>query len=231
MKTILEELRDFDTALIANTIGYLDPTPAHEWYMGGSIQSVTPALGPTVGVAVVCEADSSSPDNEPDMAVYWEQLEEMGRAGAPTVWVVKAIGSRPDHECILGDGMAKTLYAQGCVGIVTDGGVRDVAGLLNTSFAAYCRGTVIHHTHLRFRRASAVQIGGIEIRTGDVIHANAEGVIKIPSGCLDRLANAAILNRAFEHKAHLVFRRTDLTIEEKRQQLAKIFAESGLKQP
>ena len=50
-KFLLEQLEEFDTALLANTIGYIDATPAEQWYMGGMIRSLTPALGPAVGVA------------------------------------------------------------------------------------------------------------------------------------------------------------------------------------
>ena len=42
LRSILQELCEFDTALIANTLGYIDATPAHEWFMSGDIQSVTP---------------------------------------------------------------------------------------------------------------------------------------------------------------------------------------------
>src|ERR1700710_1365402 len=128
LSSIISDLREFDTALLANTIGYIDPTPAYQYYMAGSIQSVTPLIGPTVGVAVTCEMDSSTPEGEPNFEKYYEQLEQIAAMKEPVVWVVKTVGSRPDHECILGDGMAKLLYAAGCVGAVTDGGLRDVAG-------------------------------------------------------------------------------------------------------
>jgi len=224
----IQELAEYDTALLANTIGYLDSTPAHEWYMGGSIASVTPALGPTVGVAMTLEMDSSSPHNRPDKDNYRLLLKAIEATEEPVVLVVKAVGSRPDHECILGDGMAKTLYSVGCVGIVTDGGVRDVEGLLTVPFAAYSRGRTIHHTALRYvSRNQPIAIGGITVNPGDVIHANIGGVIKIPPGSLGGLPAKAAAMRAFEHEAHCVWRRTDVALDEKFAQVAVLLKQAG----
>jgi regulator of RNase E activity RraA len=226
--SVLEELRDFDTALLANTIDYIDPTPPHRFYLSGDIQSVTPSLGPTVGVAFTCELDSSTPNNEGDTEVFWQQLEAMQQYPLPAVWVVKTVGPRPEHECVIGDGMAKTLHSVGCVALVTNGRVRDVQGLLTTPFAAYCRGTVAHHEPLRFRAANQpVEVGGLVIHPGDVIHAGPEGVIRIPPECIGRLGASAVQMRAFEHKAHMALRRTDLSLAEKRKCVQNLLAEYG----
>ena len=129
---------------------------------------------------------------------------------------------------MLGDGMGKTLFAAGCLGVITDGGVRDIPGFLSIPFAAYCRGTVIHHCALRVRALNEpVEIGGITIRTGDVVHANGEGVIKIPKTCLQTLPQRATQMRAFEHDAHRVLRRTDLSVKEKQKRVGKLVAKYG----
>ena len=228
LENILQQLADFDTPLLANTLGAIDFTPVHQWYMGGSIQSVTPTLGPTVGVAVVCEADTSTPVGENELEGLYDQIEEIDQMDLPAVWVVKAVGSRPDHECIMGDGMAKMLQAAGCVGIVTDGGVRDGDGLLSTPFAAYCRGFVVHHCAIRFRPThQPLEIGGITVAAGDVIHANKEGVIKIPQSSLNQLPERAIAMRAFEHAAHIQLRRKDIRAKQKREIVAKLVKEYG----
>lgn len=225
---LLQELREFDTPLLANTINFIDPTPAHEFYLSGEIQSVTPPLGPTVGVAFTAELDSSTPGGAAETDLFWEQLEAMARCPLPIVWAVKAVGSRPEHECMIGDGMAKTLFSVGCVGLVSDSRVRDVAGLLTTPFAAYCRGRAVHHGPLRFRATNRpVEIGGVTIQPGDVIHASLEGVIRIPPGCLDRLAASAVRNRAFEHEVHLFLRRTDKSPAEKRARVQELVRQHG----
>ena len=224
----LRALKEFDTALLANTIGYIDPTPAHEYYMAGTIQSVTPALGPTVGIAYTCEMDTSTPEGDADMDLYWRQLEEIDREELPVLWVVKTVGDRPDHECVLGDGMAKTLHAAGCIGAVTDGGVRDVVGLLTIPFAAYCRLKTIHHTNMRVRSVGQpVHLGGITIRTGDVLHADSGGVIRVPRGSIDALPGKAIRMLAFERDAHLLLRRADLTPAQKRDRVGAMLRDYG----
>jgi len=225
---LLNELREFDTALLANTIGYIDPTPPHEYYMGQSISCLTPTLGPSVGVAVTCEVESSTPNVKADWELYWKQLDEIAAMKIPVIWVVKTLGSRPDHECVLGDGMAKTLYAAGSIAVVTDGGARDLNAFPSIPFAAYGRGKTIHHCALRFHRKDRpVEVGGITVRPGDVLHANAEGVIRLPASCLAKLPERAVAMRAFEQDAHRHLRRTDLTALEKRKLVTALVGKYG----
>ena len=225
---LLRRLLEFDSALLANTIGAIDATPVHEWYLGGSIQSVTPSLGPTSGIAYTCELDSSSPGGTANLDDYWRILEQMEADGRPSVLVVKTVGSRPDHECVAGDGMGKALHAAGCQGLVTDGGVRDVAGLMTVPFACYAKGRTIHHGQLRFRAANQpLEIGGVVVRQGDVVHADCGGVIVIPRTCLERLPEQAVRMQSFEREAHLLLRRTDIPAAEKRTGVHKLFASYG----
>ena len=124
--------------------------------------------------------------------------------------------------------MAKILYSVGCVGAVTDGGVRDVEGMLTVPFPVYGRGRTIHHSTLRFLRINApVEIGGITVRPGDVIHANAGGVIKIPPGCLERLPERASAMAAFEHEVHCVWRQAGVPVDDKRRAVAVLLAKYG----
>lgn len=211
LRTHLQRLAEYDTALLANLMRFVDDTPAHLWYMSHDIGALLPSVGPTVGVAVTCELDTSTPDHESDGNAdgFWSQLDQMERMDVPTVWVVKCVGSRPQHECIMGDGMGKLLRAAGCVGVVTDGGLRDLDGLRSIGFAAYGTGVTIHHCKLRVRQTdSPVDVGGITINPGDMIHANSEGVIRIPECAVAKLADRAPAYRAFEHDAHQLFRRT-----------------------
>jgi regulator of RNase E activity RraA len=64
-----------------------------------------------------------------------------------------------------------------------------------------------------------------------VIHADAEGVIKIPHSCIGELATRAVQMRAFEHEAHLALRRADRSLAERRRRLADALAKYGFAAP
>lgn len=229
---LIEQLGEFDAPLLANTIGYIDPSPAHTFYMGGSIRDITQFATSTVGLAVTCIMDTSSPEGADDMDGFSRQLESIAALGAPAVWVVKAAGSRPDHECVMGDGMARLLYTAGCRGIVTDGGVRDVAGLLTIPFAAYARGRTVHHCAMRVLATDIpIEVGGITIRPGDMVHASADGVIRIPETCLDGLPARARDMRALEQEAFGLFRQRGLSSTARDEAVGKLLEKYRFKLP
>lgn len=228
----LQQLAEYDTALLANLLRFVDSTPTHLLYMSNEIRSLIPDVGQTVGIAVTCEMDSSTPDHEADGDAegFWQQVTEMESMNVPTVWVVSCVGSRPRHECIMGDGMGKTLRAAGCVGAVTNGGLRDVDGLQSIGFGAYGTGVTIHHCNLRARSmGTPVDIGGIKVSPGDIIHASAEGVIRIPAVAVPKLLDQAPAYRAFEHEAHQLLRRTDIKAVRKREMLEDVLGKYGFK--
>ena len=132
LRALLTRLREYDTALLANTIDYIDATPAELLYMGGGIRCLTPDSGPIAGIAFTAELDSSTPGQKADTSLYWKQLAEMEKSDVPVIWVVRAVGGRPDHECILGDGMAKTLFSCGCIGAALQRGIRHLRSCSKT---------------------------------------------------------------------------------------------------
>ncbi len=228
LRNLLARLCEYDTALLANTIGYIDPTPPEQFYMGRTIRCLTPELGAVAGVAFTAEMDSSTPGQTSDASLYWNQMEEMQKSGVPVLWVVKTVGSRPDHECVLGDGMGKALYSCGCIGVVTDGGVRDVTGLRAIPFAVYSNGITIHHVALRFVSiGQPVEVGGLTIRQGDILHANSEGVIRIPAACLEKLPERARAMQAFEREAHEELRLSGVPLQERKRRVGELLVKYG----
>jgi 4-hydroxy-4-methyl-2-oxoglutarate aldolase len=227
-----ESLCEFDTALLANTRGYLDSTPPADWYMSGAINSLTPEIGPIAGIAVTAKMDSSTPGGKPDMENYFDQVDRMRKMDLPLIWVVETVGSRPEHECVLGDGMAKMLHAAGCLGAVCESYCRDISGCKAVPFAVYGLGTIAHHEVMRFPEVDVpVAVGGITINPGDIIHADSEGVIRISEEIAEPLIDKAPDMRGFEQAVHAIFRRTDVDSTRCREELAKVLERYGFTTP
>jgi 4-hydroxy-4-methyl-2-oxoglutarate aldolase len=83
-------------------------------------------------------------------------------------------------------GMARN---RGIAGLVTDGLVRDLAGLLGVGLPVYCAG-ISPNSPARSGPGSVgvpVVIGGVTIASGDLIVADNDGVVAIPGGEIERM--------------------------------------------
>jgi regulator of RNase E activity RraA len=166
---------------------------------------------------MIMEADTSSVRGARDMTEYWECAEEIEQTKAPVLLVVKAVGTRPRHECVCGDGMAKSLYAIGCAGMITDGAVRDLAATRKTNFAVFATGTVSDHASIHYRRAKKpVTLSAVTIAGGDLLVGDSDGVVLVPPAYHRGLVEACLLSRDFESRVHTYWRRTDVGLADKK---------------
>jgi regulator of ribonuclease activity A len=104
-------------------------------------------------------------------------LEEPGDG---RVLVVDGIGS--GRVALLGDNVAQLAVDHGWAGIVVNGCVRDSAELAGMRVGVLALGTcpVKSHKYGWGRRGEPVTFGGVTIRPGDRLVADADGVIVLP---------------------------------------------------
>jgi 4-hydroxy-4-methyl-2-oxoglutarate aldolase len=210
----LEALRRIDSATIANAIEPFGVRPLTTGFMGMDIKCMFPDMGPMVGYAVTALVDSQTEDEPADRAVIYEVMKAVDASPKPAVLVYQDAGPRPSHSCHFGDALANLARRLGAVGLVTNGGVRDLAGCREAGFQLYAPGVTVSHGNYRYVRAGGtVEVSGVTIEPGALIHADANGVVLIPNEVArDVIASA---NQILEKEASIIgyYRGADFTLE------------------
>jgi regulator of RNase E activity RraA len=188
----LEALRRIDSATIANAIETFGVRPLTSGFMGMEIKCLTPEFGVMVGYAVTATVDSQTEGEPFDSQVWWNVLKGIDASPKPAVVVFQDVGPRPSHSCHCGDGMASVMKRLGAAGLVTNGGVRDLPGVRAVGFRFFAPGVVVSHGSFRLVEADIpVEVSGLRIEPGDLLHADENGVVLIPGEIADRVADAA----------------------------------------
>jgi regulator of RNase E activity RraA len=97
--------------------------------------------------------------------------------------------------------LAKRLEVRGCAGIVTDGGLRDAAGIAALSIPSYCSGAsaptnLIKHHPLEVN--VPVGCGGVAVYPGDLLVGDDDGVVVIPAHLVEAIATDSAEMERFE---------------------------------
>jgi regulator of RNase E activity RraA len=102
---------------------------------------------------------------------------------------------------IFGDILCERMARRGVAGLVTDGVVRDVHGVLGTGLPVWCQGaaappSVAGLTFVNWQEP--VACGGVAVFPDDVVVADADGAVLIPAALLDEVTEAAVEQERLE---------------------------------
>jgi 4-hydroxy-4-methyl-2-oxoglutarate aldolase len=177
---VLERLARHSTPTICNAIEAFGLRPRHEGFMGPEIRCLFPELGTLVGFAVTMQIRSATPPREGEAvprAAFWEYVRTIP---APRVVVAEDLDPRP-VGAYWGEVQAHIHRALGCVGVVTNGGVRDLDEVRALGFRCFAQAVLVSHAWVHIVSfGTPVRVGGLEVRPGDLLHGDQHGVTQIP---------------------------------------------------
>ena len=113
--------------------------------------------------------------------------------------VVDAMGTT--DAGIFGDILCARMAQRGVAALVSDGVVRDLAGVLATGLPVWCQGTaapasVAGLTFVAWQET--IGCGGVAVLPNDVIVADGDGAVVIPAALLDEVLESALEQERLE---------------------------------
>ena len=91
------------------------------------------------------------------------------------------MATRPGLGSLLGAVHINILHALGCVGAITNGAVRDVPAAEEVGFQLFAGSLSVSHAYVHIVEiGTPVEIGGLKIQSGDLLHGDQNGIQSIP---------------------------------------------------
>lgn len=175
-------LRNLDACTLANSIEATGVRLRNEGYMDSTIRCLFPDLPALLGYALPLRVKTGDPPIEGvtyvDRVDWWDQLLAIPQ---PRVLVIEDEHQGMASGSILGEVHANIYRALGCAGIVTNGGARDLPALRRFGFSVFASHVSVSHAYAHVVAVGEpVSVGGLKVRTGDLLHGDVHGILSIP---------------------------------------------------
>lgn len=186
----VDYLKTVDSPTVANAVETFNVRDRTDGYIGGSVGSLFPDLGVMVGQALTVKMiNPSGPSASRDG--YWDMWEALEQMPSPAILVMQDASGRPSRYAMAGEVMATLAQRLGAVGMVTDGGYRDIDEVHALRMHYFASQVVVSHGNFGIADVGApVELDGQIVRTGDVLHGDRNGIVIVPPETLDRLKEA-----------------------------------------
>lgn len=175
------QLRKVDSPTVANVIELFDIRSYVAGYTNLTLKAIYPKLPPAVGYAVTATFRAAYPAEKGDSYGGLPQLIADSMVTPEPRMVVFQDLDDPSQAATYGEVMVTTFKAFGFVGLITSGGARDLEQVDRLQFPCWASSVIVSHGYCRFSEVNVpVHVGGLQVRPGDLLHADANGIVNIP---------------------------------------------------
>jgi len=188
-KADLRSLENWDTPTICNGLEIIVPERRAVGFTVEPMVYVDRKFKPIVGIARTGMVRAKEPPRGP-IPARDEWYSYVEAKDLPTIAVLQDIDDRPGYGAFWGEVQTTVHKGLGCIGCVTNGSFRDcdmlasefqiIGGRIGPSHA---------HIHLVALRCQ-VNVFGMLVNDGDVVHADFHGAVVIPAECVTKLPAA-----------------------------------------
>ncbi|HKF61463.1 MAG TPA: RraA family protein [Dongiaceae bacterium] len=190
----IAELGRIDTPTICNLLEMVAPQRRGHGYTTRHLQCAFPDLPPMVGYAktATIRAKEPGPLSGPDnLALRFGYYDYVVDGPAPRVSVIQDLDDHhPGYGSFWGEVNSNVHKALGCIGGITNGSIRDLP-MLAEGFQLLAGSVGPSHAFVHLVSFDCeVNIHGMVVRSGDLVHADRHGAVVIPQDVADKLASA-----------------------------------------
>ena len=188
----LAALSALDSPTISNAIEQFDVRPRNVGFSGPELQCMFPGFKPIVGYAATSTIQADQPgagNRSASRSDYWEYILS---TPAPRIAVIQDLDHPRAVGSFWGEVNSNIHTALGCVGTITDGGVRDLDEVRELGFQMLAAYPIVSHAYIHLVDfGTPVNIFGMLVNPGDLVHADQHGAITIPHEIAREIPKAA----------------------------------------
>jgi len=219
-KEKIELLHNYDTPSITNVVatypadkelclGLYNPWEVN-WYTDQSLKCMFPELGRRAGYVITCVY--GMPDPTFNRLGMKDLLAAIQASPQPVILAVKQ--NLPEYiknkNGLMGGNMLTAFKAAGVVGVLSDGPSRDVDEIRPMGVQYMLTGVTPGHGTFALEAINVpVNICGMDLMPGEIVHMDENGACKFPSGRLDDVLDLASRLQEKEAKRMDLMSKTD----------------------
>ena len=194
-QALLEALRELDTPTVCNALEVVAPKRRGYGYTVDPLVCTRPELGSMVGYArtatirAMHPSDLAGAEARAMQDAYYSYVDDGPK---PSIMVIQDLdGDSRGYGSFWGEVNSNIHSGLGCIGLITDGSVRDLPDVAEGFQMLADRVGPSHAFVHSVGYGTPVTVAGMRVKDGDLMHADQHGAVVIPHDVAEGVPEAA----------------------------------------